>query len=498
MSAGKSDLEQFNAARRRALAAIGTLPLAWSGAMLLGAGCAQVPAGAGARMLRPAPAAQAFGLPSGRPTGIWAFDGGTPGPVLRFRQGETAEIEVLNGLPQPTTVHWHGLRVPNAMDGVPYATQPPIPPGDRFRYQFALPDAGTYWYHPHYRSFEQVTRGLYGAFIVEEAQPPAVDEDQVWVLADWLLDADGALLADFEDPRDMSHAGRIGNLVTLNGHHASHRDADPEPLRLRAGTRLRLRLLNAASARIFALYFSGVEPVVIAHDGHPLEPHPLAGGNLLLGPGSRTDLILDLPAGRVTVQDRHDPRRPFILRELIGEGAARPRAPVAPLPANRLPEPNLERARRHEIVLDGGARGRLRSARVQGKDVPVDALLREHGMAWAMNGVAANDQVHEPLLTLATGESCILRLTNRTQWPHPMHLHGHAFRVLRLNGQPTRYREWRDTVILDPNGSAEIAFVADNPGIWMFHCHILQHQQGGMMACIRVSDDTICRTSGAA
>jgi len=210
------------------------------------------------------------------------------------------------------------------------------------------------------------------------------------------------------------------------------------------------------------------------------------------------DLIVDVPAGRAIVRDQHDPRRPFVLRELLGEGPARPRPPVAPLPPNPLPEPDLEKARRHEIVFEGGARGRLRSARVQGKEVPVEALLREHGMAWAMNGVAANDHVHEPLLTLASGESCILRLTNLTQWPHPMHLHGHAFRVLSVNGRPTRYREWRDTVIVDPEGSAEIAFVADNPGVWMFHCHILQHQQGGMMACIRVSEDAICRSSGAA
>jgi FtsP/CotA-like multicopper oxidase with cupredoxin domain len=108
-------------------------------------------------------------------------------------------------------------------------------------------------------------------------------------------------------------------------------------------------------------------------------------------------------------------------------------------------------------------------------------------MAWAMNGVAANDHVHEPLLTLGRGESCVIALSNRTEWPHPMHLHGHAFRVLKVNGRPPRVREWRDTVILDPEGSAEIAFVADNPGDWMFHCHILQHQQGGMMASIRVS-----------
>ncbi len=473
-------------ARRGVLRAIAALPLAWSGAALLGTGCAQLPVTA-ARVLRMAPSQQQLGLPSGGATGIWAFEGTAPGPLLRYRQGEVADIEVQNGLPDATTVHWHGLRVPNAMDGVPYVTQPPIAPGENFRYRFTLPDAGTYWYHPHFRSFEQVTRGVYGAFVVEEAQPPAVDEDWTWVLADWLLEKEGALRTDFEDPRDMSHAGRIGNLVTLNGRFAMHRDSDPEPMRLRAGTRVRLRLLNAASARIFALRFEGAAPLVVATDGHPLEPLRLSGDSLMLGPGMRIDLIVDVPDGRFAMSDRFDPRRTFIVRELLGAGPAKSTAPFAPLPPNPLPEPDLARARRHEIVLEGGARGQLRSARVRGKDVTAEQLVREHGMAWAMNGVAANDHVHEPLLTLGRGESCVITLVNRTQWPHPMHLHGHAFRVLKVNGRPPRAPLWRDTVILDPEGDAEIAFLADNPGDWMFHCHILQHQQGGMMASIRVT-----------
>lgn len=473
-------------ARRGVLRALAALPLAWSGAALVGGGCAQPPVRA-ARLLRMAPSQQKFGLPDGGATEIWAFEGTAPGPLLRFRQGEIADMDVRNDLPEPTTVHWHGLRVSNAMDGVPYMTQPPIAPGENFRYRFALPDAGTYWYHPHFRSFEQVTRGLYGALVVEETQPPEVDEDWTWVLADWLLDREGVMRNDFEDPRDMSHAGRIGNLVTLNGRFAMHRDADPEPLQLRAGTRVRLRLLNAASARIFALRFGGAAPLLVATDGHPLEPHRLGDESLVLGPGMRADLIIDVPEGRVTVSERLDPRRAFVVRELLGAGTAKSRAPFAPLPPNPLPEPDLARARRHEVVLEGGARGRLHSARVRGKDTPVEQLLRQHGMAWAMNGIAANDHVHEPLLTLARGESCVIALDNRTQWPHPMHLHGHAFRVLSVNGRPPPVRQWRDTVILDPEGSAEIAFVADNPGDWMFHCHILQHQQGGMMASIRVN-----------
>jgi FtsP/CotA-like multicopper oxidase with cupredoxin domain len=105
-------------------------------------------------------------------TGVWAYDESVPGPEIRLRQGETLRVKVDNRLPQDTTVHWHGIRLPNAMDGAAYVTQPPIQPGDTFTYEFAPPDAGTFWYHPHIHSAEQVGRGLMGALIVEEANPP--------------------------------------------------------------------------------------------------------------------------------------------------------------------------------------------------------------------------------------------------------------------------------------------------------------------------------------
>lgn len=417
---------------------------------------------------------------------MWRYNGASPGPVLRFRQGATVDIDVVNGLSEPTTVHWHGIRVPIAMDGVPHVSQAPIEPGQRFRYRLPLRDAGTYWYHPHTRGFEQVTRGLYGALIVEEAAPPVVDEDWVWVIADWLLDRNGAMRTDFEDPRDMSHAGRIGNTVTVNGKLAMFRDGDPDPFVVKAGTRIRLRLLNAASARTFMLAFAGMTPLIVAMDGHPVEPHPVPESGVAIGAAQRVDLILDMPSGDVTIRDRFDERRDYVMRTLRGTGSAVTRPPFPALTPNALPEPDLDRAARHEIVLDGGARSRMRSARVHGTDVPIDRLVREHRMAWAMNGLAANDHTHEPLITVRQGTSNIVRIDNRTAWAHPLHLHGHAFRVLSVNGKSTRYREWRDTVIVAPSSAVEIGFVADNPGDWMFHCHILQHQQGGMMGSLRV------------
>jgi FtsP/CotA-like multicopper oxidase with cupredoxin domain len=132
--------------------------------------------------------------------------------------------------------------------------------------------------------------------------------------------------------------------------------------------------------------------------------------------------------------------------------------------------------------------GRMREATLDGERMPLQRLARERGVVWAINGVAMKDHghAHAPLLTLKRGAHCLLAIKNDTAWPHPMHLHGHVFRVLSRDGKPARYREWRDTTLLAPGETVDIAFVADNPGEWMFHCHILDHQHAGMMATLRV------------
>lgn len=417
------------------------------------------------------------------PVRVWAFNGRVPGPEIRARQGERVRISVVNHLPQETTVHWHGLRVPNAQDGVPHLTQKPIAPGERHVYEFDCIDAGTFWYHPHARSFEQVGRGLYGAFIVEEADPVPVDRDITWVLDDWRFDRSGQLSDDFGDTHDMAHGGQIGNVVTLNG-------ADPLPLKLRVGERVRLRLINAANARIFALSFRGHEPRVIAYDGQPVPAHVPPGEHVILGPAMRADLILDgTGVANQTVRDSFYPRERYELLDIVYvDPPLRHRplsAPVA-LSPNPLREPDLARAQRHEIRFQGGMMGRLREARLNGR--PADMMQMLHaGKAWAVNGVVASGHVLDPILTLERGRSYRLTLMNDTMWHHPIHLHGHSFRVVRRNDRPTRLREWQDTVLIAPRETADIVFVADNPGDWMFHCHILEHQAGGMMAVVRVA-----------
>jgi FtsP/CotA-like multicopper oxidase with cupredoxin domain len=436
---------------------------------------AQAPAASFA--LAPAPAKlDLLGDPH-PPTGAWAFNGRAPGPELRVKQGERVRIVVTNGLPQDTTVHWHGVRVPNAMDGVPHLTQPPIAPGTSFTYEFDAVDAGTYWYHPHTRSDEQVARGLYGALIVEEREHVAVDRDVTWVLADWRLTPDAQLREDFRAMFDVAHAGRIGNVVTVDG-------VVPESFDVRAGERIRLRLVNAASARVFGLRFDGHAPLVLAYDGQPVAPHAPAGGRVVFGPGERVDLVLDMtgaPGARFAIADDFYPRAPYRLLDLAygREPPLRDRPLPAwrKLPDNLLREPDLERAVRHEMVLTGGAMGGMNP----------DMMRR--GIAWMINGRPMGDGEHahhEPLFVLARNQSCLVSIANDTAWHHPMHLHGHFFRVLSRNGVPTQHREWRDTVLLAPRERVQVAFVGDNPGDWMVHCHVLDHQAGGMMGVVRV------------
>jgi FtsP/CotA-like multicopper oxidase with cupredoxin domain len=426
-------------------------------------------------------------------TGVWSFNQQFPGPVLRFRRGERVHVALKNQLQQDTAVHWHGVRVPNAMDGVPQVTQAPVPPGGSFDYRFEPPDSGTFWYHPHQSSFEQVPRGLYGALIVEEEKPPVVDREEVWLLSDIKLDEQRQQPEDFGRILDIANDGRLGNQLLVNGLVAG----PSRKIEVRSGERLRLRLINSAAARFFRLAIEGHEARIIAFDGQGVTPHPVPAEGLPLGPGMRVDLIIDCMA---------KPGQSFALRDLgrfpVGavadlgvlaysnQPAVRSKALTTPiaLAPNRIPEPNMAKAENHFIMFQGGMRGAPVIGLVDGKPSRIQEIMAKQGLAWTMNYNAQHEHalMHEPLLRLKKGENVLLRMINGTDFIHPMHLHGHFFRVLAINGVKTAHREWRDTVIMGPRQTVDVAFVADNPGEWMYHCHILDHAAGGMMGTIAV------------
>ncbi|NOD45876.1 multicopper oxidase domain-containing protein [Ruegeria sp. HKCCD5849] len=418
--------------------------------------------------------------PDGFPdTTVWSFDGTVPGTTIRVGQGARVQRQLLNALPQPTSVHWHGIRIDNSMDGVPGLTQDVVETGRSFDYDFVVPDAGTYWYHAHNRSMEQVARGLYGPLIVEEAQTPDVDQDLILMLDDWRLDPETAQITDdFGNGHDLSHAGRLGNIVTVNG------SFDPA-FSVQRHQRLRLRLINASNARIYDLDIDGLSGWIVALDGMPLETPLELSGSFPLAPAQRADLIVDVvtegdTASLVSVE--RDGAFGLARFDVTGDAAMAQRQSVSALPPNPLPEiKNIEDAPLHRMVLQGGAMRWLESARL-GETELSGQELAQLGRFWALNGRA--ERPEDPFLDAEIGSLHRVEFVNETAFPHAMHLHGHHFRLILGDGS---LGPWRDTVLVGRGQTRQIALVADNPGGWLLHCHMLGHAASGMMSWFRVT-----------
>ena len=412
-------------------------------------------------------------------TAIWGYEAKVPGPIIRVPQGERVTRRFVNDLPQPSTVHWHGLRLDNAMDGAPEVTQKTVSPGDEFLYDFVAPDAGTFWYHPHERAWEQMARGLYGALVVDESEPPRVDRDEVLLIDDWRLTEEAQLHEEsFGAMGDWSHGGRTGNWITVNGESAWTRTVSRHE-------RLRLRLASTANSRIFTLETRGLQGWLVALDGQPLEAVQPAG-QLVLGPGERADLIVDVvaPVGEQALVVSREREGAFILCTFAVEGSLREtRGPEpSPLPPNPVPAlGDLPRARHATLRMAGGAMGGLREATLNGRTMPIRELAAR-GKVWALNGLAESPR--EPLVTARRGETVLITMVNDTAWPHGMHLHGHHFRQVSPDAS---LGPWRDTLLMDREETVRIGFVADNPGDWLLHCHMLEHSVSGMLTWFRVS-----------
>ena len=418
--------------------------------------------------------------PSYPRTEIWGYDGTMPGPELRVTQGARVQRSFRNALPQASSVHWHGIRIDNAMDGVAGLTQPAVEPGQTFDYDFVAPDAGTYWYHAHNRSVEQVARGLYGALIVEEDETPEVDREEVLILDDWLLDPETAEIdPDFEAVHDRSHAGRRGNFIATNGHPALS-------LEVRQNERLRLRLINAANARIFVLSLAGLQGWSIALDGMPLAlAEPLIDA-LILGPGQRADLLVDVTAepGETAHLVRVEDQEGFsqVAFPVSGSASTARRDIPGALPRNaKMEVGEIHGAVPVRLNMQGGAMGTLDAAVLDGERKSFRELVNANQF-WAFNGTIGMTET--PLAELALGQTAKLEIYNDTSFPHAMHLHGMHFREI---GQGGTLGPLRDTLLMFGGETRTIGFVADNPGDWLFHCHMLSHAASGMMTWIRVA-----------
>jgi FtsP/CotA-like multicopper oxidase with cupredoxin domain len=407
----------------------------------------------------------------GLSTSIYSFGGKLPGPEIRVRRGDRVIVHFTNALPEDTTIHWHGLRIPNAMDGVPGITQDPVKPGETFTYDFVVPDAGTFWYHPHVRSAAQVGFGMYGSFIVEDPDEPAdLGDELTLVLSDISLDEQGKLLPADSGSRTDDVFGREGNVLLVNG--------KVEPiLRARSGRRQRWRLLNAARTRYFELALEGQRFTRFAGDCGMSE-HSVEMSTLVITPGERMEVVFDpdvAPKSTLKVMAIPTDR---------GFGSTIGRTPL-PLfsieidPASSYAEAALPSLGRVIEPMD----------MTIAKTVPLDMSLGLDALGYTVLGINGVSHADAPPLTATIGETQLWKISDSTGFAHPFHLHGYSFQVLATNGKPPAVREWKDTVNIPAKGNTDIAVrFDDRPGTWMLHCHILDHADLGMMTSIQVTE----------
>lgn len=402
-------------------------------------------------------------FPEGHPaTPSLGFNGSTPGPALRVRQGDVLDIQFQNQVGEGSAVHWHGVRLTNLMDGVPGLTQEIVDTDRVFHYQFRAPDAGTYWYHSHNRSWEQVARGLYGPLIVEELTPPDVDHDFIVMIDDWLLTEDGTLADGFDDMHDQAHQGRLGNYAR----------ALVEPRKpVKVGDRIRMRLINVATDRIFPVEIEGVNGKVVAKDGMPLRI-PEDAQTLILSPAQRVDLIADVTTSeQININfPAQDGAYPLGEIPVVGENAQRQPSEISALPPNDVLQPDLDEAVQLTLRMEGGAMSRRMIRGMMNGDV------------WAFNGKSG--LTGNPFHKFERGQTARIRLENDTRFAHGIHLHGHHFHEVNADGS---LGDLRDTTLVDAGEARDIICVFDNPGKWLLHCHMLGHQAAGMKTWVGVT-----------
>jgi FtsP/CotA-like multicopper oxidase with cupredoxin domain len=413
----------------------------------------------------------------------WTYTGTVPATEIRLRKGQTLRVPVANTLPQETTVHWHGLAIPNAMDGVPVLTQRAIAPAGNFDYEFVVPDAGTYYLHSHVGT--QLDRGMYGPLIVEEpADGDDYDDELVVVLDDW-IDGTGTnpdqVMANLKKtgmkpmaagPAPLSPSlplGKDAGDVTypyflING----RTTRDPQVKDYRAGQRIRLRVINAGADTAFRLAVPGTELTVTHTDGYPVVPHRTAA--VILGMGERADAIVTVGSS-VPVIAAAEGKDGYAQLNLRVHGTQQ-RLDIDAFVKDLRTSDVLNTALltpAQEVVLPQ-----------RNPDITVDLRLAGpmSGYTWPING-----RLYDPPndgIGLAPGKRVRVRFINESMMFHPLHLHGHTFQVVRAEGTGTAPGARKDTVLVPPKQTVDVDFDTDNPGRWIVHCHNDYHLNGGM------------------
>lgn len=475
---------------------VGGLGLAGAGLL---AAC--TPTGGGAATRAPASAAPtaSLGKPSveatlragvdqvdlgGVTASTWMYDGVLPGKELRAKAGDVLAIRVENSLPTETSVHWHGIRLHNAADGVPGLTQDPIAAGGSFTYTFRAPDPGTYFFHPH--SGVQIDRGLYAPLIIDDpAEPGGYDAEWVLVLDDW---TDGVgkspddILAEFKAQNgtvsngmnhDMGGMGGMGSsplgdvgdirypYYLINGRIPK----SPRTLTAKPGQKARIRIINAAADTLFRVALGGHVMTVTHTDGFPVQPAETRA--LYLAQGERVDVLVTLGDGvfpLVASAEGKGGQGLALVR--TGSGAA-PSATVRPAELDA--DPLLLTA-----LMPADAARLPDQQPDQVEQVTLNGQMQPY--AWGMNGTVFGADT--PIRT-TNGARVRLQMTNMTMMAHPMHIHGHTWSLPQNGGLR------KDTVLVLPMQTVTADLQADNPGKWAYHCHNIYHAEIGMMTSLQ-------------
>ena len=400
------------------------------------------------------------------------FNGRVPGPTLRAKVGDEIIVHFSNHMTEETTIHWHGLRIPNGMDGV-HVTQHPVQPSGTFEYRFIVPDSGYFWFHPHMEVDVQMERGLYAPLVVEDPADPVVARDHTLVLDDVLLGSDGQI----QPPQEgMDYVmGRLGNLLLVNG-------KTQQRMKMDAGTWQLWRIVNAANARHFDLQIEDHELLIVGSDGGYL-PEPQSVDHLVIAPGERYLVLVHVtgvPGRSFAVKSM-----PFELHaedsmmgDMMGESDPLGDGPqvlwtldYSDLESVTLPRPTLPAASLPTWTLGG--------------EVAHTWELRETMVSVSIDG---EQYPNVPLVSLPLNAEVpyTFEIDNRTEMYHPFHIHGHLFQIVALDDEPVQGLGWKDTFNVPPNTKMTVVGLLDNPGLWLYHCHILEHEELGMMGELEV------------
>lgn len=425
----------------------------------------------------------------GRPASVYAIAAGEGGPGFVADVGTRFRVRVENELSEPSLVHWHGLAPPWRQDGVPEISGPAIPSGGAADYDFPLAYGGTYYMHSHYGLQEQLL--LAAPLIVRDPRRFPDRQEIVVMLADFSFKSPEEIFAELTAKKRAGAAPRM-NMAQLDMAHAAARGAmvkpdlndvaydallanertvdDPQVIGIENGGRVLLRVINSAAMSAFRVNLGTLDGRLAAVDGQDIVP--VAGRNFPIAVGQRLDILLEPPKGA----------RAFPLYFVL-EGEKKQAAVILSPPGakiTRLPEEAAQPAAPLDFALEKQLRAAAPlAARKADRMIPIDLTGDMASYVWSINNIVWNEKT--PPIKIRSGERVELAISNRTMMSHPMHLHGHRFQVVEIDGARL-VGALRDTVLVPPGKRLVVAFDADNPGHWAFHCHLLYHAQAGMFA----------------